>query len=245
MQVDVRIDGFRARVVLDLYYYNDQPRQLEGNFQLRLPEEASPYFFAFGRTVYQARQVQAADSMFFKRDAGVLGRHDARADSGPAPRELGGAEGRPDGAEGEGGLRLSRDGPPAGRSGVGRVVGGGRVPVPRLPLGPAIAAPRDHRLRRGPFASRRRPGVAARSARKDAGLRGRFQHRRRFGTSRSASTPRRRNRPTASGFPIGWSIRRTARSWCGCASRARRCSSAATARRGATLPCGRRASPDP
>ncbi len=68
MQVDVRIDGFRARVVLDLYYFNDQPRQLEGNFQLRLPEEASPYFFAFGRTVYQARQVQPTDSMFFKRD---------------------------------------------------------------------------------------------------------------------------------------------------------------------------------
>ena len=55
MQVDVRIDGFRARVVLDLYYFNEQPRQLEGNFQLRLPEEATPYFFAFGRTVYQAR----------------------------------------------------------------------------------------------------------------------------------------------------------------------------------------------
>ena len=68
MQVDVRIDGFRARVVLDLYYFNDHPRQLEGNFQLRLPEEATPYFFAFGRTVYQAPQAQSADSMFFKRD---------------------------------------------------------------------------------------------------------------------------------------------------------------------------------
>ncbi|MGA2031160.1 MAG: hypothetical protein ABSG68_02790 [Thermoguttaceae bacterium] len=68
MQVDVRIDGFRARVVLDLYYLNDQPRQLEGSFQLRLPEEAAPYFFAFGRTVYQARQVQPSDSMFFKRE---------------------------------------------------------------------------------------------------------------------------------------------------------------------------------
>ena len=72
MQVDVRIDGFRARVVVDLYYLNDHARQLEGNFQLRLPEEATPYFFAFGRTVYQAPQVQSADSMFFKRDL-VLG----------------------------------------------------------------------------------------------------------------------------------------------------------------------------
>ena len=66
MQVDVRVDGFRARVLIDLYYFNDRPQQLEGNFQLRLPDEASPYFFAFGRTVYQAPQVTAGDSMFFK-----------------------------------------------------------------------------------------------------------------------------------------------------------------------------------
>ena len=66
MQVDVRVDSFRARVLIDLYYFNDRPQQLEGNFQLRLPDEASPYFFAFGRTVYQAPQVTANDSMFFK-----------------------------------------------------------------------------------------------------------------------------------------------------------------------------------
>jgi hypothetical protein len=73
MQVDVRVDGFRARVLIDLYYYNDRPQQLEGNFQLRLPDEASPYFFAFGRTVYQAPQVTAADSMFFKPQQVSLG----------------------------------------------------------------------------------------------------------------------------------------------------------------------------
>jgi hypothetical protein len=66
MQVDVRVDGFRARVLIDLYYFNDRPQQLEGNFQLRLPDEASPYFFAFGRTVYQAPQITPSDSMFFK-----------------------------------------------------------------------------------------------------------------------------------------------------------------------------------
>jgi hypothetical protein len=66
MQVDVRIDGFRARVLLDLYYFNDRPRQLEGSFQLRLPEEASPYFFAFGRTVYQASAIGPDASLFFK-----------------------------------------------------------------------------------------------------------------------------------------------------------------------------------
>jgi len=66
MQVDVRVDGFRARVLIDLYYFNDRPQPLEGNFQLRLPDEASPYFFAFGRTVYQAPRITSADSMFFK-----------------------------------------------------------------------------------------------------------------------------------------------------------------------------------
>ncbi len=73
MQVDVRVDGFRARVLLDLYYFNDRPQQLEGNFQLRLPDEAAPYFFAFGRTVYQAPQVTASDSMFFKPQQVSLG----------------------------------------------------------------------------------------------------------------------------------------------------------------------------
>ncbi len=73
MQVDVRVDGFRARVLLDLYYFNDRPQQLEGNFQLRLPDEAAPYFFAFGKTVYQAPQVTASDSMFFKPQEVSLG----------------------------------------------------------------------------------------------------------------------------------------------------------------------------
>jgi hypothetical protein len=77
MQVDVRIDGFRARVVLDLLYFNDRPRQLEGSFQLRLPQEASPYFFAFGRTVYQAPQIDQ-DAVFFKRE------QVAKADATPA-----------------------------------------------------------------------------------------------------------------------------------------------------------------
>ena len=48
-----------------MYYFNDRPQQLEGSFQLRLPD-LSPYFFAFGRTVYQAPEATANDSMFFK-----------------------------------------------------------------------------------------------------------------------------------------------------------------------------------
>jgi hypothetical protein len=41
MQVNVLVDGFRARVLLDLYYFNNRGQQLEGNFKLRLPNEAS------------------------------------------------------------------------------------------------------------------------------------------------------------------------------------------------------------
>ena len=50
-QVAVQIDGFRARVLIDYYYFNDRDRQLEGTFKLRLPTGASPYFLAFGETV--------------------------------------------------------------------------------------------------------------------------------------------------------------------------------------------------
>ncbi len=59
MQTNVTIDGFRARVVIDYLYANDRDQQVEGTFQLRLPEEATPFFFAFGETSYAARDPQA------------------------------------------------------------------------------------------------------------------------------------------------------------------------------------------
>ena len=70
MQANVVVDGFRARVVLDYYFYNDRDRQLEGTFKLRLPNEASLYYFAFGETVYEYRpQVdQLADAGFLTAD---------------------------------------------------------------------------------------------------------------------------------------------------------------------------------
>lgn len=61
MQANVQIDGFRARVLLDYYYYNDRDRQYEGNFKLRLPNEASLYFFAFGETAYEYRPQLESD----------------------------------------------------------------------------------------------------------------------------------------------------------------------------------------
>jgi tetratricopeptide (TPR) repeat protein len=60
MQTRVMIDGFRARVVIDYLYANDRDQQLEGTFQLRLPEDASPYFFAFGETRYAASEPKPA-----------------------------------------------------------------------------------------------------------------------------------------------------------------------------------------
>lgn len=60
MQVEVQIDGFRARVVLDCFFLNDRNRRLEGNFQVRLPVGASLDFFAFGETKYQAKNPKDA-----------------------------------------------------------------------------------------------------------------------------------------------------------------------------------------
>ena len=53
MQAYIQVDGFRARVALDCYFYNDRDRQYEGTFKLRLPTGASPYFFAFGKTAFK------------------------------------------------------------------------------------------------------------------------------------------------------------------------------------------------
>ena len=52
MQVHVQVDGFRARVLMDYFYYNDRVQQLEGNFKIRLPDDASLYYFAFGQSAY-------------------------------------------------------------------------------------------------------------------------------------------------------------------------------------------------
>ncbi len=51
-QVAVQIDGFRVRVLLDCFFFNDKKDRLEGTFKIRLPSGASPYYFAFGKTEY-------------------------------------------------------------------------------------------------------------------------------------------------------------------------------------------------
>ncbi|MCP4130509.1 MAG: VWA domain-containing protein [bacterium] len=64
MQVKVKISGFRARVLIDYYFYNDRDRQYEGNFKLRLPTDASPYFLAFGETIYKEKSLAQARPYF-------------------------------------------------------------------------------------------------------------------------------------------------------------------------------------
>lgn len=54
-QIAVKVEGFRARVLMDCYFYNDKKRQFEGTFKLRLPNGASPYFFAFGETKHELK----------------------------------------------------------------------------------------------------------------------------------------------------------------------------------------------
>ncbi len=62
MQIRVDVDGPRARVVIDGYFENDRDRQYEGTFKLRLPNEATPYYFAFGATSWGQPQAVAPGS---------------------------------------------------------------------------------------------------------------------------------------------------------------------------------------
>ena len=53
MQAHVQIDGFRARVLIDYYFYNPDQRRYEGTFKVRLPDGGSPYFLAFGASKFK------------------------------------------------------------------------------------------------------------------------------------------------------------------------------------------------
>jgi von Willebrand factor type A domain len=68
MQAQVRIDGFRARVVLDYLFANDRGGGLEGRFQMRLPNEASPYYLAFGELAQRPAQIAVSEPVFFNTD---------------------------------------------------------------------------------------------------------------------------------------------------------------------------------
>jgi hypothetical protein len=74
MQVNVQVDGFRARVLLDCFYYNEHQQQLEGDFKLRLPDDASLYYFAFGQSSNEfVPQGELSQTEFFEPvDTGLV-----------------------------------------------------------------------------------------------------------------------------------------------------------------------------
>ena len=89
IQANVQVDGFRARVLLDYYFYNDRDRQFEGNFKLRLPNEASLYFFAFGETAYEYRpQLDGGDSDTNRDIAGAFFNINEARGAGTTPEEI-------------------------------------------------------------------------------------------------------------------------------------------------------------
>jgi hypothetical protein len=78
-EASVRVDGARARVVLDCLFRNDRDRALEGTFELRLPDGASPWYLAFGECV-QTAPTGAGDGA----PAAPASRADVLFASGPA-----------------------------------------------------------------------------------------------------------------------------------------------------------------
>ncbi|GAA4324273.1 carboxypeptidase regulatory-like domain-containing protein [Flaviaesturariibacter amylovorans] len=69
VQVAVQVDGFRARVLFDYYFYNDRKKRLRGSFRLKLPNGASPCYLAFGGTEVKLRgtEVPAAPTLHYDR----------------------------------------------------------------------------------------------------------------------------------------------------------------------------------
>lgn len=87
VEAHILVEGFRARVVLDYYFKNDRARQYEGTFQLRLPSDASPYFFAFGAMIAEAKGPPAFLPVDQKIDPTPQGILEGRSASWSAPRE--------------------------------------------------------------------------------------------------------------------------------------------------------------
>ncbi|MCX4245231.1 DUF2135 domain-containing protein [Paraliomyxa miuraensis] len=67
MHVRARIDGFRARVLIDFFFLNPHDRQYEGNFELRLPSGASPWFLAFGQSAWESPAGPAKSPQYDER----------------------------------------------------------------------------------------------------------------------------------------------------------------------------------
>lgn len=87
-QIAVTVDGFRARVLMDCFFYNDEDAQREGTFKLRLPQGASPYYFAFGESVYVNKNREKVPFVEYAQiDFSPEGIENMRSDSWTNPKE--------------------------------------------------------------------------------------------------------------------------------------------------------------
>jgi len=91
--INVVVDGYRARVMVEYYFFNDRDRQLEGAFKLRLPNEASLFYFAFGESSFEYRP--QIDSLV---STGVLGAEEFVSGSAD-PRDIFEPQGRWEGVK--------------------------------------------------------------------------------------------------------------------------------------------------
>lgn len=78
MQVFTRVDGFRARVLIDFYFVNDRDGQYEGTFKMRLPDGATPYYLAFGQSKVVLHDDLPPDQLFEAPE--VARKHDLAPD---------------------------------------------------------------------------------------------------------------------------------------------------------------------
>jgi hypothetical protein len=146
LQVKVRVDGFRARVLLDGYYRNDRAEQLEGTFQLRLPSGATPWYLAFGKIERKAAEpVVIGDVLYSAEEARRMGLmpEDVLADRAERWSEPQRGEDAP---APQGGACLRRDGASPSRPGADGVVRRGCLHDARLPARARAAAPHRARL---------------------------------------------------------------------------------------------------
>jgi hypothetical protein len=84
MEIQTRVDGFRARVLIDFYFENDKDQQYEGTFKLRLPNGASPYFLAFGQSRFESVQQVKAPAKASFSPQGIM---EERAQAWIEPKE--------------------------------------------------------------------------------------------------------------------------------------------------------------
>ncbi|MGK0390666.1 MAG: hypothetical protein ACI94Y_003426 [Maribacter sp.] len=87
-QIAVTVDGFRARVLMDCFFFNDEDSQREGTFKLRLPQGATPYYFAFGESVYVNKNKEEVPFVEYTQiDFSPEGIENMRSDSWTNPKE--------------------------------------------------------------------------------------------------------------------------------------------------------------